>query len=856
MKTKFAVAFAAAVVSFAAQADVWTDKTITEDTTLEAGTVINSVVQEGGKLTVSASAGYDQDNSKGDYTLNDGTIDVQDGQALSVRDFVMNGGTIDATGSTFTADEHSRTYPAFGAYNSFVMNDGEVTLSNGGRLWIGTAQKENPNSYGRMALRGGTINFTGNGYITGNKRVINSTTMEGYVGDEVLAGNTIGFDGVTVNVTGNGNTIDALKTEITGGEVSIASNATLTVKTSAATNETDPSAATKAADINSLRMTGGKLIVAGTMDASELNTTDFVGGVITMAGGNLNTGKNTTIDTDILVTAGGSTITGESVKMTGGSIAFDPEGDSLGLTFTADTFDMTGGTIDTTHGRIRVNADTYLGGGLVKATHVFVDSADAMFVGLDGNIDFNVLEIDGATVETNTFAVNANSELFFNTKDGAIRLTGENASFTNAGTLKFYGLTGHDQGKKLNELLGIAADQFTNTGTADFTENGNQFITSLTYDVEKGLQVTVAESVDALTDGTLKGSKYAGAGLAVAAGAGDIQGDMTAAALAELGTYTDYMDNFNGSASKALAYVEDQIETASARGLAAYTVANDIQRLINDGVESRNMMSIHEGAGVWANVFYSQNGADSVYGSKAGYETDIYGGQLGFDWTATCGGRLGAVLTIGTADSNNTGANMTDTDIDSDFYGLSVYASKQIERLTFGADIGYTKVENDLTTKGFGRSFDDSVDADIWTVGVRTNILAWDGDVVKVTPHFGVRYNHIDMDDMGMTEHDGLNVIEMPVGVAFSGNFETAGWTIAPVVDLSLVPQIGDKDVNIAVQGAQGEHFDVIDGSLFRTTLGVEASVGNFGLGVNYKYGTSSDDRDDHSVNVKAVYRF
>ena len=70
MKTKFAVAFAAAVVSFAAQADVWTDKTITEDTTVEAGTVINSVVQDGGKLTVSVSAGYDQDNSKGDYTLN------------------------------------------------------------------------------------------------------------------------------------------------------------------------------------------------------------------------------------------------------------------------------------------------------------------------------------------------------------------------------------------------------------------------------------------------------------------------------------------------------------------------------------------------------------------------------------------------------------------------------------------------------------------------------------------------------------------------------------------------------------------------------------------------------------------
>lgn len=127
---------------------------------------------------------------------------------------------------------------------------------------------------------------------------------------------------------------------------------------------------------------------------------------------------------------------------------------------------------------------------------------------------------------------------------------------------------------------------------------------------------------------------------------------------------------------------------------------------------------------------------------------------------------------------------------------------------------------------------------------------------MKVTPHVGLRYNRIDMDDMGITEQDDMNLIEMPVGVAFSANFEAAGWTVAPVLDLSLVPQIGDKDVNITVRGANGTDFDVVDGSLFRTTLGVEAAYGNFGLGLNYKYGTSSEDRDDHSVNLNAVYRF
>ena len=767
MKTKFALVFAAAAASLTAQAATWTNETITQDQTLSEAVIVNSATQNSGKLTVNAGVNYDQANSKGDYTLNGGEIDVGDGLAFTVRDFVMNGGKITATGSSYTPNEHNSTQPAFGAFNSFVMNAGEVDLSNGGRLWIGTAQKADPSSYGRMALKGGTIKMSGNGLITGNKRVINSTTMSGYVGDEVLAGNTIGFDGVTLTVESGTNTVDALHAELTGGAITVNSGATLEFVTTAATNETDRDAATKFEEINSLRMSGGELNVSGKFDASKL--------------------------------------------------------------------------------------DAYMTGGVINATDVSVTTSSASS---EGSISFESLKMEGGVINAKTFTVASGNTFTYAVNGGKLNLTGEGSSFTNSGTLALTGLTGHDQGKKLYQLLGISENQLGDTGTLDLTQNGNQFITGLTYDATNGLQVTAAESVDKLGDATLKASKYAAAGLAVAAGAGDIQGDMTAAALMQLGTYTDYLNDFNGSASQALNYVESQIEAASARGLAAYTVASDIQRLINDGVEARNMTSIYQGGGAWANVFYSKNSADTLYGDNAGYESDIYGGQIGFDWAASCGYRLGAALSIGTADSNNTGAGVTDTDIDSDFYGVSIYASKQVERLTFGLDVGYTKVENDLTTRAYGKTFSDSVDASVWTAGLRANVLAWDGDALDITPHVGLRYNYVDMDNMGMVDQDSLNMIEMPVGISFAGNFEAAGWTIAPVLDLSIVPQLGDKDVNLTVQGASSTNFDVLDGSLFRTTLGVEAAYGNFGLGLNYKYGTSSEDRDNHSVNLNAVYRF
>ncbi|WP_418635105.1 hypothetical protein, partial [Sutterella wadsworthensis] len=42
-------------------------------------------------------------------------------------------------------------------------------------------------------------------------------------------------------------------------------------------------------------------------------------------------------------------------------------------------------------------------------------------------------------------------------------------------------------------------------------------------------------------------------------------------------------------------------------------------------------------------------------------------------------------------------------------------------------------------------------------------------------------------------DYDAMTVYQLPLGVAFSGNFDVNGWKLAPMVDLSVVPAFGDK---------------------------------------------------------------
>ena len=294
------------------------------------------------------------------------------------------------------------------------------------------------------------------------------------------------------------------------------------------------------------------------------------------------------------------------------------------------------------------------------------------------------------------------------------------------------------------------------------------------------------------------------------------------------------------------------------------TMTMDAVNQMGETVADRVSLLTQRAAGV--NVWAAANGgmfeAKSLF-DGAGYESDIYSGVLGVDYQFACNAVLGAALTIGTADTDNKNSGVK-ASTDSDLVGFSVYASKTFaDVLGVSADIGYLTASNDVTANGYGQSWKFSQDTDAFTIGLRTEVLAEVG-AVKLVPHIGIRYTALSTDGFEAgykTEIDDQNIFQMPVGVTVSGDFQTGDWTIAPKFDLSVVPTFGDKDADLklgitGVNATDDLAVRVIDSNPVQATLGVNATNGAWGFGLNYKLGVGSDDRMNNTFNVNVRYAF
>ena len=294
------------------------------------------------------------------------------------------------------------------------------------------------------------------------------------------------------------------------------------------------------------------------------------------------------------------------------------------------------------------------------------------------------------------------------------------------------------------------------------------------------------------------------------------------------------------------------------------TMTMDAVNQMGETVADRVSLLTQRAAGV--NVWAAANGgmfeAKSLF-DGAGYESDIYSGVLGVDYQFACNAVLGAALTIGTADTDNKNSTVK-ASTDSDLVGFSVYASKTFaDVIGVSADIGYLTASNDVTANGYGQSWKFSQDTDAFTIGLRTEVLAEVG-AVKLVPHIGIRYTALSTDGFEAgykTEIDDQNVFQMPVGVTVSGDFQTGDWTVAPKFDLSVVPTFGDKDADLklgitGVNATDDLAVRVIDSNPVQATLGVNATNGAWGFGLNYKLGVGSDDRMNNTFNVNVRYAF
>ena len=287
-------------------------------------------------------------------------------------------------------------------------------------------------------------------------------------------------------------------------------------------------------------------------------------------------------------------------------------------------------------------------------------------------------------------------------------------------------------------------------------------------------------------------------------------------------------------------------------------VNDQVTAVLNRRMSLANLNVSRNETGVtpWVDVFGTMNEGKRLFGNGMGYEADIYGAVLGFDYTATCGSILGLAINVGTSDGNSTG-NGQKVDNDQDFYGVSAYASRQFGSFNTKLDLGYLVTKNDLKTASsyFGAT-SEKLDAKVFTVGLGAEFLASAG-AVNVVPHAGIRLTTIDMDESNYgADYDKMTVYQLPLGVTFSGSFDAAGWQVAPQFDLSVVPTFGDKDAVATYAGNVKDTTRVVDTNPIQATLGVSAQNGAWTFGLNYGLTAGGDDRMNNSLNANVRYTF
>ena len=334
---------------------------------------------------------------------------------------------------------------------------------------------------------------------------------------------------------------------------------------------------------------------------------------------------------------------------------------------------------------------------------------------------------------------------------------------------------------------------------------------------------------------------------------------------AQIAMLTQFSQAVNGMTSmgefKAASQALEEGSNSAVLG-GAYNAALDAGEQFNKALDRRmtvaNGLNRAEGFTLWADVIGTSNQAKKLYGNS-GYDLDLYGGVLGGDYTfAQYDATLGAALTVGTGSGGSKGT-ATSIDNDVDFVGFSVYGNKRCPIVNSKFDLGYMQTKSDISAANSMGNWSSDVKAKAFTFGFGVELPTTVG-IVNVTPHAGIRYTRLDVegrDGLFGTDDDKLNVFLAPLGVTFSGAFETSGWNLAPTFDLSVVPAFGDKDATTKYNGLTTEVITrVVDSSPVQATLGLSAQKDAFTFGINYTLGAGSDERQNHSFNANVCYTF
>lgn len=276
-----------------------------------------------------------------------------------------------------------------------------------------------------------------------------------------------------------------------------------------------------------------------------------------------------------------------------------------------------------------------------------------------------------------------------------------------------------------------------------------------------------------------------------------------------------------------------------------------------------------QGAGLWLNPVYKSSDLDGfeAQGLDYGADIDLYGVALGGDFTFGPNVRVGAAFHIGAGDADGEGVGSGASN-DFDYYGFSLYAGTNFDNFAVGADFGFTQVSNELEQSAYLGKLSADTDAQVLTLGVRGEYL-FSSDVANITPHVGLRYTSLDIDDYSVkcdattiahNDSDRMNVFSLPIGVTIAKDITAGAWTVAPQFDLTLTANMGDDELESSTEfigvEAVGLTTEVLDNFTYGAKLGLKAQYQeNFSLGLNVGY-VGSSNSDEFGINANARFSF
>lgn len=772
---------------------------------------------------------------KAQSTVGTSTIAITGGENV----LVLGGGLSYVTGNN--GYETLASADAAVETANLVVTGGSVDgLIGGGMAWDDTnASQTNATVTGttvNIVLEGGTVNavntdpFRKLGEVGENLAKALDDSGAAIVGGGIALGNAAQSTVDTVNITVAGGEItgNIWAGGLTGASTyepntSTVKNATVTIGTAAeftgdkidATTVTDKAVLQLDGDVD-LAGTSAKVVtIAGFTDFAStgeaaLGTVDFAGRQSATFAGLFNVAALTAYGSESLNVASGAlalTTLNSAVQygVTDGVLALGDKADASAAYESAEYFDaapslVLSGTVDLTGATIAV-------GGVSEA-------ATGVTIGADGSL---IADAGAKTTVAGAITAEGTHGIYFTgvAEDGAKVTFDQN------------GLTGFDlnnlvvdnvryEAKNENSTFTFSlvsdADKLENLGLEGFDAQAFNIIEGQNDPASRWIRGLLDGSNAAVADGDHRHAQL-NAAFNLAAAAGVQTASIESAMLG--------IDQIAKRASIVNAFADGWTGFAEVTGTQADFGGG------RDALETR-----------------TQLGGVSVGGE---YTAD--------DWT------FGVLANIGTGDVEGQGDN-DGVDNDVDYYGVSAYAARRLGVFNLVGQLGWSMTSNDVSHDSGDKA---DIDANVFTVGARGE-WAWSfNETYRVVPYVGVNYLRVNTDsyktDLGFDADDAdQDLVNLPVGVIFSGTFSTqGGWSLRPTADIAYVHTFGDTDMDVdTTVGAavMSTNLDVWSEDVGRVRLGFEAGKDNLAFGFTLGGAVGDADYSEIYGQVHAKYLF